>query len=353
MRRGISTALFFVAVAAALAVLAWTLGSGRGKSAQGQENLSTTRPVPAAGWGSMRVMAANIRLSEPADGDDAWTHRRETVVKNFLKYQPEVLACQEVSPAQGAYLNKELAQWYAYYPRAGVGSSSAPALGTGAELMGMLNQSLASLNTLYYRSDRFDILDGEAGLIIPDEPQAEITENTYFTLAVLQEKAGVGVGGAKSHTLIVGDSHFRHGEVFGVRCAARVREKIGRWLKKYPGAGVIVLGDMNQDRTSKLYAVLTAGGPAAGGPDALAADGCPRLADSFDYPAKPPAEKWGTFHNFTGQGFRDWPTDLIFYAGQLALAPGGAALIDRDQGPQGRWPSDHFFVTAELQWRGK
>ena len=41
--------------------------------------------------------------------------------------------------------------------------------------------------------------------------------------------------------------------------AARVQQKMAGWLKKYPGSGVVMLGDMNWDRTSKLYAALRAG----------------------------------------------------------------------------------------------
>src|SRR5678816_4825230 len=67
----------------------------------------------------LSAMTANVRLDMPKDGDNKWTNRRALVVKTFLKYQPDVIACQEVSPAQGAYLNKELAQWYAYVPRGG------------------------------------------------------------------------------------------------------------------------------------------------------------------------------------------------------------------------------------------
>jgi hypothetical protein len=203
VQRGIPTLILCLLAAAALGVWGWSLGarnSGTAAGAGGETVIN--RPVPARGWGPMRVMTANIRLSEPDDGDNAWANRRELVVKVFLKIQPEIIACQEVSPAQGAYLNKELAQWYAYYPRGGVAGGGANAGGStdgaragaangagaggrtgggaGAELLGLLNQSLASLNTMYYRSDRFEAIDGEAGLVLPDQPQAQPTETPIF-----------------------------------------------------------------------------------------------------------------------------------------------------------------------------
>jgi endonuclease/exonuclease/phosphatase family metal-dependent hydrolase len=375
VRRGIPTIIGALLVTVALAIWGWSLGAGKGAGADeagaggGAGGALAARPTPAAakGWGGMRVMAANIRLSEPNDGANAWTNRRELVVKTFLKYQPEIIACQEVSPAQGAYLNKELARWYAYYPRAGVGKAAATESGgqsgrgggARAELLGMLSQTVASLNTLYYRTDRFEILDGEAGLVLPEEPQANPTENTYFSMAVLKEK---GTG----RTLIVVDVHFRHGVAFSVRCAERIREKLAAWERAYPGAGAVVLGDMNHDRTSKLYATL-AQGPrdatqASGG---RGAENGPALRDAFDYARKPAGGLWGTYHQFTGTPLAEWPTDLIFFSDALSVASGGHTSIVRDTaslpageggsaGPSGKpaklWPSDHFFVVAELEW---
>src|SRR4051812_2411186 len=184
-------------------------------------------------------MTANIKLSAPADGDNAWTNRRDLVLKTFLKYQPDILGCQEVSPAQGAYLNKELAGGYSYYPRAGIGTVNAgPATGgTAAHLLAALGESLATLNTLYFRSDRFDVIDGEAGLVLPEELQATASENTFFTLAILREKPAKNAPpAAVPRHFIVVDVHFRHGEDFAIKCAARLREKLVAWQNKFPQA---------------------------------------------------------------------------------------------------------------------
>jgi len=272
----------------------------------------------------MRVMTANVRLDDPKDGENGWLKRRELLVRTLLKYQSDILACQEESPAQGAYLHRELAAWYAYYPRGGVGATNsagggaatgvAGTTGTGAgggaaaQLLGAFNDALASLNTIYYRTDRFDILDGEAGLVLPGEPQANPTENTFFTLAVLRERRVEELSTRRPPpaTVIVVDVHFRHTEAFAVRCAERLREKIAGWLEKYPGSGVVLTGDINWDRTSKLYSAITAEAPLA-------------LRDTFDY-TKMPAGKNGSYHAFTGQASGAWPTDLIFCGGALKTA---------------------------------
>jgi endonuclease/exonuclease/phosphatase family metal-dependent hydrolase len=334
-------------LAGGLSVWGWWMTRGSGENGRGSGTASgvlVARPVPAGGWGAMRVMVANVRLDQPADGENGWLKRRELLVKTMLKYQPEILACQEVAPAQGAYLNKELATWYAYYPRAGVGRGTASQSGgtrsAASELLGIIGDTMASMNTIYYRSDRFDILDGESGLVLPNEPQANATENTFFSLAVLREKGPEKQGGAApARTVLVVDVHLRHGEAFAIRCANKIHEKIAGWQAEYPNCGVLLLGDMNRDRTTTLYRSIVGGsGPGGGG----------ALVDLFDYSKMAGGTPWGTYHAFSGKTTQAWPTDLIFAGGTLHVTK--AAEIVRDSAG-GRYPTDHFLVMGEVGWR--
>jgi endonuclease/exonuclease/phosphatase family metal-dependent hydrolase len=347
VRRGVPTVAFLLLLIAAFALWAWSLGTAPAPAGADGAATLAARPAPAGGWGPLQVMAANIRMSSPQDGPNDWPNRRELVVKTFLKYQPDLLLCQEVTPSQGAYLNKELAPWYGYYPRAGVGRPAGAATAKGGtsggargELMGVLNQSLASLNTVYYRSDRFDIVDGEAGLIFPDELQSVPSENAYFTVAVLKEKGG-------GLPWIVIDTHLRHGDQFAIRCAMRLRERAASWMKGYPGAGVVIGGDMNHDRTSKVYAALTG---AVGAGSAVGDVELPGFTDTFDYTQKKKPEPWGTWHPFTGITNNEWPTDLVLYAGDRLTASGSARIV-RERGSKGEWASDHFFVLSTIERR--
>ena len=76
-----------------------------------------------------------------------------------------------------------------------------------------------------------------------------------------------------------------------------------------------------------------------------------KLTDLFDYGKMPAsgANVWGTYHAFTGKGQQAWPTDLIFYGGALQVE--SASEMVRDQGADGRWPSDHFFVMGSVGWK--
>jgi len=173
--RVILVLLIVVLVVWGVAMGTWIFGGKRQSQAE-YVDIST---------GGVRVMTANVRISSPDDGENVWQNRREFLVKTLRKYDPDLIGCQEVTPAQGAYLTKELRQWYDHYPRAGVGG--------GGKTEGRknwkesVNLTFASLNTLYFRADRFEIVDGEAGLVLPGQLQRNPTENTFYTLAVLRE----------------------------------------------------------------------------------------------------------------------------------------------------------------------
>jgi endonuclease/exonuclease/phosphatase family metal-dependent hydrolase len=326
VRRGLPTVVVLMLMAAGLGILAWTMGKRRVPVSAAQI-LPTSLPSDPA---KLIVITANVRLSDPKDGINAWPNRRELLVKTLLKYNPDVIGCQEVTPAQGAYLIKELATWYTHYPRAGVGTIEGASKSRTAQLIGDVTETFAALDTLFYRTDRFDQVDGMAGLVVPEEPQATPSENTFFSLAVLKEKVGGKI------TIVV-DTHLRYQTAFLMKCAARLREDIALALKKYPGAGVVLMGDMNHNRTSQVYKELE------GTPED--ADGVGVLSDSFDYTQKPANEPWGNWHEFKGVSSQIWPTDLIFT--NSIFTSEGAALI-RDGGEKGIWPSDHFFVRVEL-----
>ncbi|HVX85378.1 MAG TPA: endonuclease/exonuclease/phosphatase family protein [Phycisphaerae bacterium] len=287
-------------------------------------------------------MSANIRFASPDDGVNVWPNRRDLLVKILLKQDPDLIACQEVTPAQGAFLDKELGPWFTHYPRPGVGTiEGSKSGGVSGELMNALSNTAAGLNTLFYRTDRFEQMDGLAGLVLPNAPQANPSENTFFTLAVLRDKLGAtAAGGVHFPDLIVIDTHLRHSGDFAIQCARRLHQIAGTYQAKYPGSQVIVMGDFNHDRTEPVYVPLV---------DAGAKPPETRWVDAFDYRLRKPGELWGTFHNFTGRADRANPTDLIFVTPGLKASP---AEILRDAGPTGRYPTDHFLIKTELEPAG-
>lgn len=43
----------------------------------------------------LSLITCNIRFDNPADGDNAWPHRRDLLIETLLKYSPDVIATQE------------------------------------------------------------------------------------------------------------------------------------------------------------------------------------------------------------------------------------------------------------------
>jgi len=280
---------------------------------------STTKPAPAllAVDLRVRVIVANIRIADPKDKDNAWPLRRDLLVKTLLDHKPDLVGFQEVTPAQGIFLQREMKD-YTFV--------------TSGEKEDIATAMLSGLDTLAFRKDRFTLVSSAAGLIRPDAIQPTVTENALYTLAVITDSHKV------FPDIIFLNTHIRHEGPNAVACAERLRQILAEQLKAHPDAAVIVTSDFNHDRTESCYAALlnfkTPG---------------PTLADTFDYTAKKPDEHWGTFHNFTGKAVSDLPTDLIFVSG-LAATP---AEILRDHSADNHFPSDHFFVTTELRLPGK
>lgn len=305
--------IVMIAGAAAVLVTAWV--ALRQQSPQAT-HAQTTAPRDDK---ALRILTANIRFADPKDGINEWPKRRTLLVETLRAQDAHIIGLQEVTPTQGVYLFKEMKD----FSRWPVQKDD------NVTLVESVNATFAALNSVLYRTDRFEFVDGASGLVIPEEPQNNPTENTYFSLAVLRDKEKLWP------TLIVVNTHLRHNTRFAARCAARLRETIATYEKQHAGAQVIVTGDMNGDKAGRPYAEWT-----------KQRDGMATLRDTFDYTKKKPGEQWGTYHAFTGKVSREWPTDLIFTAGPMTIA--APATLIRGEGDNGLWATDHFLVQTTL-----
>src|SRR3546814_12571765 len=69
-------------------------------------------PANAGGVGTpLLAMTYNIRLVTPADGDDAWPHRRNFLIGQIAVMRPELLGLQEVLPHQKRELETALPEY--------------------------------------------------------------------------------------------------------------------------------------------------------------------------------------------------------------------------------------------------
>ncbi len=128
VRRRFPLIIFVMLAAVGIGGAAWWMNRSRKAVA----TIPPSATVAIRDTNKLTVMTANVRISDPGDGVNVWANRRELLVKTLLKYDADIIGCQEVTPAQGAYLIKELGNWYTHYPRAGVGTIEGATSSRGA-----------------------------------------------------------------------------------------------------------------------------------------------------------------------------------------------------------------------------
>ena len=135
--------------------------------------------------------------------------------------------------------------------------------------------------------------------------------------------------------LLFANTHWDHVGVAARRNAAALIKQ--RLPALSAGAPVILTGDLNSTEDDDWVQSLLH--PAAAGDV--------RLADSYReaHPKRSPDE--ASFHGFHGTvvGSR---IDFVLHSPELAAT---AADIDRHASAEGRFPSDHYAVSAVLGWR--
>lgn len=269
----------------------------------------------------LRVMTFNIRYGTAPDGENAWEQRRELLVETARAFRPDVLGTQECLADQAAFLREALPG----YGCVGVGRDD--------------GQLAGEMCAIFYRADRFRLM-AEGHFWLSETPDVVGSRGWDAALPRLVSWAKLRARDDTLLTLACFDTHFDHvGEAARLASAKLLR---ARAQAVADGAPAIVLGDFNApadtDRPGPYTALLGQAEEGAEGEERLV------LRDVYRQLHAPrPGE--GTFHGFTGgrDGERiDW---ILATPDWTPLA----AAIDRTE-RDGRWPSDHFPVTAVLGW---
>lgn len=308
---------------AAIGVAIWAFAYGRD-----HQKRTARVPVAAHAGRTIRVMTANIKLADPRDGINRWSKRRRLLAAVLAKYHPDIIGMQESTPVQTAWLSVHLHSYVHYPDNSGAGSM--------LRMFHSMAHALAVWNQIFFKANRFTLLAGRHGPLRPHHPQTDPTENAYYALAVLHDRAKL------LPDIIMIDTHLRHGVPNARMCALKLEKILHKWENRYPKALAIMTGDMNHTRFQKpVYSALS-GYPWARLQPLL------RMRDTFDYALKPANVWWGTWQDFTGKPHRVWPSDLIFVGHGWRYSP---ATIVRDHGKSGRYPTDHFLVYSDVTLR--
>ncbi len=261
---------------------------------------------------SLRAMSFNIRLGVADDGANHWNKRKEIVAKTIVNFDADIIGTQETWDFQAEFLDETLTD-YTYVGRSRQNDNK-------GEQCGIL-----------FRSLRFDkLIEGHFWLSeTPDEPGSKSWDSSLPRMATwlkLWDREN-------KRSFYVINTHFDHrGKTARSEGAKLIRKFIGT----LPDASsVIVTGDFNASEGSAPYQSLFA---------EMAGSKSP-VVDTFRVAVPEKGEEEGTFSAFKGNknGARiDW----IACTRDFEIE---SAQIDRSEF-EGRFPSDHYPVTAVLQF---
>ncbi len=269
--------------------------------------------------GAIRVVTANVRFITPQDDGtgDEWANRKELCRDVLLAQDADLICMQEYRLAHHAFLAGALAGFEPAYPALTKDDSA-----------------VQVANMVFFSKNRFEKTG--AGFFwysdTPGAPLSQFAENTGHNRFVmwlrLRDKRS-------NREFLLCNTHFSAG---GSERSRGLREKqaamLASFVEKQPaGLPVIVTGDLNSTAAATPVRRLLESG----------------LADTFA--AVHGGDEAGrTAHNFQGakisgkKAGKGGKIDFILASNEFKAT---AAEIIRDS-RDGRYPSDHYFVSAEV-----
>lgn len=266
----------------------------------------------------LRVMSFNVRYGtadEPDDRDE-WPERRARVRAVVADHSPDIIGVQEVLRFQ----LDDLGRWFPGLAEVGVGRDD--------------GREAGEYSAILYRRDRFELLE-QGTFWLSDTPEVPGSKSwgnripRVVTWARLRDRDGLG-------TFYVYNTHWDHqSQPSRERSAELLRAHI--LAREHPDP-VIVTGDFNAGELNPAYRMLL--GDVA--PDATGGRAELRLIDTFRA-VHPGAEEVGTFNGFGRGAGLDKIDGVLVTSGWTVH---DADIVRTRYG--GRFPSDHFPVTARL-----
>jgi len=271
-----------------------------------------TNAARADGGEALRVMSFNLRTSTIFDLTNTWGLRKDVLVSAVHTFSPDVLGTQECRRQQATYLRDRLDG----YGFVGAGRSD--------------GETAGEMVAIFYRKATFRCLD-EGHFWLSNTPGRAGSEDwdglfpRMVTWAQLERRA-------TGRRLYLFNTHFSaFGDDARRKSAKLLRQKIHRIAGATP---VVVTGDFNAGETSRPYDIMLE-------PRRPRSH---RLTDTFRavHPAR--QRDLGTLHGFDGRSSGE-RIDWILASGAFEPLSAGIKRYHDD----GRYPSDHFPVTAVLR----
>ncbi|HXG63584.1 MAG TPA: endonuclease/exonuclease/phosphatase family protein [Blastocatellia bacterium] len=260
-------------------------------------------------------MSFNIRYNNPGDGQNAWPQRKRMVASMFRFHRADLVGVQEALKDQIDDLETLLPE----YGWCGVGRSDGK---LGGEF-----------SAIFYHKGRFDLLESST-FWLSETPQVAGSKGwdaslpRIVTWAKFRDKA-------TKLTFFHFNTHFDHkGARARAESARLLLTQVGKIARNSP---VVVTGDFNANESSEPYRILTTGDEAQG-----------KLQDARYVSANGHHGPTSTFNNF-GPLIPGAKIDYVFLKGGVRALQHGVLADHWD----GRWPSDHLPVLAEVDFPKK
>lgn len=269
-------------------------------------------PDPTAPPPALRVMTFNIRYGTAPDGDHVWALRRPLVERVINDFNPVVLGVQEALHFQ---LN-DLAETLRQYEVIGVGRDDGRQLGEYSAI-------------LYDRLRLEPLQQGTFWLSdTPERPGSMTWGNRYVRIATWARFRDR----ATRATFYVFNTHWDHeSQPAREKSAALILQRIAQ--RSFKSEPVLLMGDFNAGEDNAAFRTLLGGGQA---PAPVS------LFDTFRA-LHPNATDVGTYHAFKGNRTGAKIDAILATPGFRVLDAGLVHLVEN-----GRYPSDHFPVTATV-----
>ena len=260
--------------------------------------------------GRLTVMTFNIRYANPSDGIYSWKNRIPLVAHVLRASDPDLAGFQEALRSQVDNLAVILKDW----AWSGVGRDDGRAAG--------------EFSAVFFRRARFRKLDGGT-FWLSETPEVagsrswEAACNRIVTWVRLEDTL-------TGKTLFFFNTHFDHASPLArEKSAALLTERVA---KIAGGAEVLVTGDFNEGRGSRMYAILTTG-PAA-------------LQNTADLAIEPTPNPDYTFVGFPFQPRAGEAIDFVFGRNLTTWRPLRRTVVTYNV--DGKYPSDHLPVVTEF-----
>jgi endonuclease/exonuclease/phosphatase family metal-dependent hydrolase len=261
---------------------------------------------------TLKILTCNIRSSRQDDGANAWMYRRDICVAVFMSREPSIVCFQELSFTKFQDIKGHLRD-YDYHGVMDEAHSDNPR------------------NAIFFRKDLLRPV-AAGGFWLSEHPHVTGSKSWGSTYPRTANWIRLRSAMAQTGEFRVINTHLDHtSEAIRVNQIQVILDDACAFTASYPQ---VLAGDLNSDASGEVMRVLEGGG----------------FTDTYAAVHKT-KEPGPTHHAFTGD-------NCTSTAGKIdwILVRGPVEVVDSEiikDTREGRFPSDHYFVSATLRFYGQ